>query len=333
MKDEQPLIICALILAIDMQNARAEGALIHALSLAPQHQVQSCALIVGPLANAATELASKLGLDAIWTEESSAHVGQYQAHQLVEKLFEAITNHLATQSARVLYLIDSDPDNEEVASRLAARLGSNALGRCEKIQIDSQGNLVVTKQTFGGRMLVEQLVSGYATCIATVRKHEDFVSLSQASLVPTVIHSFMPSKAPTEALQIYNHPPIERHAPLAGSKLVISGGRGIGNEAGFDLLFSIADKIGGAVAGSLPTVDAGWVGVSRQVGQSGNYVRPDIYVAIGISGTPQHMAGIDPHTQIIAINNDPDAPIFKLATLGIIADCRTFLPALEKALD
>ena len=109
--------------------------------------------------------------------------------------------------------------------------------------------------------------------------------------------------------------------PLQGARLVIAGGRGMQSEAGFALLHELADALHAAVGGSLPAVDAGWVSVSRQVGQSGKYVSPRVYVAVGISGTPQHLAGIGPHTRIVAINSDPRADIFGVAELGVVADC------------
>ena len=127
-------------------------------------------------------------------------------------------------------------------------------------------------------------------------------------------------------------PRTEQHARVEGARLVISGGRGIGSAQGFDLLYALAQHGGGAVSASLPAVDAGWAPVARQVGQSGKYIRPDLYVAIGISGTPQHMAGLDPLTRIAAINADPEAPIFKQAQVGIVGDWALVVPEILKVL-
>jgi electron transfer flavoprotein alpha subunit len=132
--------------------------------------------------------------------------------------------------------------------------------------------------------------------------------------------------------------PVERResgqqaANLEGARVVVSGGRGTGGEAGFASLSDLAACLGGALGGSLPTVDAGWVPVSRQVGQSGKFVAPDLYVAVGISGTPQHMAGIAAHTRILAINKEADANIFRFAEIGIVGDWRDVLPALIERL-
>jgi electron transfer flavoprotein alpha subunit len=119
----------------------------------------------------------------------------------------------------------------------------------------------------------------------------------------------------------------QRLPPLEGSKLVVSGGRGV-NEQGFALLEELALGLGGTLGGSLPAVDAGMVPVLRQVGVSGKFVSPQIYLAVGISGTLQHLAGVSLDSCIVAINQDPEADIFKVASLGIVAPWETLLPAL-----
>lgn len=106
----------------------------------------------------------------------------------------------------------------------------------------------------------------------------------------------------------------------------------MGGDDGFKLLADIAECLGGAVGGSLPSVDAGWTPVASQVGQSGNFVTPEIYIAVGISGTPQHLAGISTNTKIVALNKDPDADIFRFAEIGVIADWRDVLPRLIERL-
>lgn len=107
----------------------------------------------------------------------------------------------------------------------------------------------------------------------------------------------------------------QRLPPVESARIVVSGGRGV-NEQGFALLEELAERLDG----SLPAVDAGMVPVVRQVGVSGKFVSPDIYLAVGISGTPQHLAGISPDTRIVAINKDPSADIFKVASVGVVGD-------------
>jgi len=113
----------------------------------------------------------------------------------------------------------------------------------------------------------------------------------------------------------------------------VSGGRGMQGTEGFALLAQLAARFDAALGGSLPAVDAGWVPVTHQVGQSGKFVSPSVYVAVGISGTPQHLAGVSATTRIVAINNDADADIFRVADVGIVADWDTFIPALIARVD
>ena len=101
---------------------------------------------------------------------------------------------------------------------------------------------------------------------------------------------------------------------------------------GFALLQQLADRLGGALGGSLPSVDAGWIPVARQIGQSGKYVDPELYIAVGISGASQHLAGIGPNTRILAINRDTQADIFRVAEIGVVTEWQTVLPALIEAL-
>ncbi|RXN88203.1 hypothetical protein C7R54_14805 [Achromobacter aloeverae] len=168
---------------------------------------------------------------------------------------------------------------------------------------------------------------------ATEAAHAPGAAPATARRRPMVAHDLDGLPVPRAAYPLTRLPRNEPHASLDGARIVVSGGRGMGDLAAFPILYDIAARLGGAVGASLPAVDAGWAPVTRQVGISGKYVSPDIYLAIGISGTPQHLAGIDPHTRIVAINNDEQANIFNVAEAGVVAEWQVLLPALLNALD
>ncbi|MEK7375769.1 MAG: electron transfer flavoprotein subunit alpha/FixB family protein [Candidatus Margulisiibacteriota bacterium] len=120
----------------------------------------------------------------------------------------------------------------------------------------------------------------------------------------------------------------DESAPIEDAQIIVSGGKGMASAANFDMLSRLAHILGGVVAGSRKTVEAGWLPVSSQVGQTGKTVRPKIYFAVGISGAIQHLVGMQGSDIIVAVNKDPNAPIFKLATYGIVGDLFDIIPKL-----
>nr|WP_314532559.1 electron transfer flavoprotein subunit alpha/FixB family protein [uncultured Pseudomonas sp.] len=220
-----------------------------------------------------------------------------------------------------LVLLPPGPPGEELAALLADALDGQALGRCLALRFEGE-RLVAERAAWGGRMRVCLHVdSGPAfACLRAARPQ--FNAQAEADIFTIELHGQLPRTLTLDQRQSGQHLP-----PLEGARLVVSGGRGV-NEQGFVLLEELAVNLGGTLGGSLPAVDAGMVPVLRQVGVSGKFVSPQIYLAVGISGTLQHLAGVSLDSCIVAINQDPEADIFKVASLGIVAPWETMLPAL-----
>lgn len=218
---------------------------------------------------------------------------------------------------------------EEVAARLAAACGGVAFGRVQQFGFDDLG-AHAHRTVFGGRALVRvQAASG--PWFSALRAQGESAYKLSATLRATVLRE--EASSPHDPDEIALLPGNAGRRPVETARVVVSGGRGMQGTEGFALLEQLAARLDGAVGGSLPAVDDGWVPVTHQVGQSGKFVSPAVYVAVGISGTPQHLAGIGSATHIVAINNDENADIFRIADLGIIADWNTFLPALIARID
>jgi electron transfer flavoprotein alpha subunit len=188
--------------------------------------------------------------------------------------------------------------------------------------------LLQIRPAFGGNIIATIVTPDNPTQMATVR--EGVMELAPvASPRPAVVTTIPYVADPTDDLVRI----IERHREdsknnLKGASIVVAGGYGLGNRANFQLVHELAKVMGGEVAGTRAAVDAGFVPPQCQVGQTGITVRPKLYVAIGISGAIQHRAGMQESNKIIAINNDPDAPIFGVAHYGIVGDAMDVIPKL-----
>lgn len=268
-----------------------------------------------------------LPLACTWWHAPHPALGQPVGSHLAQAGLQALSaSGLLAGEGPLLILLPPGPQGGEVAAHLATHLDAAALGGCSSIALD--GECVVARRAGWGGRIAMTLRSDKAICVATLRT----AATGQEDRAPTREQPGLRTLAldgkALQGLEITPEAPTDAMPPLEGAPIVVSGGRGMQGEEGFGLLRSVAERLGASLGGSLPTVDAGWVPVARQIGQSGKFVSPRLYLAVGISGTPQHLAGIAPGTPIIALNKDPDAPIFKVAQTGVVGDWRELLPAL-----
>jgi len=215
-----------------------------------------------------------------------------------------------------LLVFPATAEGEALCGAIAAASGAAMLGRIASLAREGDA-LVASRTTHGGRIAVRLRVAG-GLAVAVVNDMPDLDG--EIALGAPV------EPAPERIARA------DQRVALESARIVLGGGRGL-DEAGFALLERIAEALGGAVGASLPAVDLGLAPVSQQVGQSGKFVTPALYFAVGMSGTPQHLAGIGSATRLIALNNDPAAAIFRVAEAGAAADARTLLPLVLRAVE
>ncbi|MEG0021133.1 MAG: electron transfer flavoprotein subunit alpha/FixB family protein, partial [Oscillospiraceae bacterium] len=198
---------------------------------------------------------------------------------------------------------------------------------------EDSGNVAWTRPAFGGNLMATILCPDHRPQIGTIRpgvfKKGEPDYNREAKVVDTNIH-IAPNQIRTRLVETINELGAEL-VDLENAEIIVSGGRGVGTAAGFAQLQELADALGGSVGASRAAVDAGWISHSHQVGQTGKTVGPRLYIACGISGAIQHRAGIAGAEKIVAINCDPDAPIFDVADYGIVGDLFKVIPALTAA--
>jgi len=254
---------------------------------------------------------------------------QFTHEQLLDVFAEGVQN-LGFGQETCFFVSRTDIGLNDVISGLACMFGGYACGTVEQVSIDAEKNIVLKKTGFGGRLYLHQKISERLIFLMLRYPGSSSAQVCRASV--ECVWNRLEFETETACSSAFFLPIDEAQVNLTDSPVIVAGGRGMRPLDSFDLLYELAAEIGGVVAASLPAVDAGWASVTRQVGQSGQYVKPDLYIAFGIAGTSQHMAGIDPLTKIYAVNNDKDAAIFKAAQIGVLESCEAFLPLLLREL-
>ncbi len=221
--------------------------------------------------------------------------------------------------------------DRDVAGRLSVRMNRPVASNALDVISEDEGQAVVT-EILGGTLRVVKAITADDPAIVIVRS-KAFTAEPVGGSAPTVVPVAMPDVGHSGAVRV-----LERHEEpsegpdLEAAEIVVSGGRGLGDAERFTIVNELAELLGGAVGATRAVVDAGWVPYSLQVGQTGKTVKPKVYLAAGISGAMQHVVGMKDSSIIIAINKDPEAPIFGIADLGVVGDVHQVLPKLIEAL-
>ena len=242
----------------------------------------------------------------------------------------ALAAAIEANGAPDLLMFGTTYDGRDIAARLSVKLDKPVL--TNNIDIDVTDGIVVTTPIFGGTQLVKTKFAAGSPAIALFRP-KSFVAEESGGGAAAVSDLAVPDTGAAGAAVRTNRHVEETTGPkLDEAAVVVAGGRGLGEAAKFELIEDLAKSLKGAPGASRAIVDAGWVPYSYQVGQTGKVVKPTVYIAAGISGATQHMVGMKGSKNIIAINKDPEAPIFGVADLGIVGDVHKVLPKLLEAL-
>lgn len=218
----------------------------------------------------------------------------------------------------------------DLAPRVSARVHTGLTADCTKLEIDPETKLLLmTRPAFGGNIMATIVCKQHRPQMATVRPGvmqalpKDETRTGEVEMFKV---DFVPEDMNIKIREVVKSK--NAKVDITESKVLVSGGRGIGSPEYFDVLKELADELDGLVTSSRANVDAGWIGRERQVGQTGKTVRPDLYMACGISGAIQHLAGMEDSEFIVAINKDTNAPIFGVADLGVVGDLHKIIPIL-----
>ncbi len=242
--------------------------------------------------------------------------------------YAEIISQIVREVKPSIFLIGATSLGRSLAPRVATRLKTGLTADCVDLQIDQDRNLLQIRPAYGGNVLATILCRDSRPQMATVR----YKVMKKADPIPQhkgeVVTPEISLEAIADRAQLLDFKKESGEISIVEANVIVSGGKGLGNAQGFTLLRELAKTLNGAVGASRLAVDEGWIDYRHQVGLSGRTVRPKVYVAIGISGAIQHLAGMQTSDVIIAINKDPNAPIFKVATWGIVGDLYDIVPKL-----
>jgi electron transfer flavoprotein alpha subunit len=293
--------------------------------LADQRKVALTACVLGHNVEHIAKEAISFGADRVfWVDAPS--LAAYSPAPYASTLINLVREYKPE-----IFLLGASSRGRDLAGSVASILYTGLTADCTGLDIDPENGLLLqTRPAFGGNIMATIICANHRPQMATVRHRVFEMPVADSQRQGQVIAI----KAAMSAEQITTHVVdsiLEKdNVNLADARIIVAGGRGVGGPAGFETIRKLADALGGAVGSSRAAVDAGWISYAHQVGQTGRTVRPDLYIACGISGQIQHLAGMKTSKVIVAINKNPDAPIFNIANYGIVGDLFQIVPALTE---
>jgi electron transfer flavoprotein alpha subunit len=279
------------------------------------------AVAFGPGANDAALVLGRFGASLVYACNDNVVTGASRAAAFV-------LERLVREHRPDLILFPGTYEGRDLAARAQARLGSTLMANATGVLSPDRARTEI----LGGSLFVEVGLAGPAPALLLLKPHS--TEAVEAPVTPEVVE--VEAEVPEglrEVRVLERHDQAASGPSLDDAKVIVAGGRGLGGPEGFSMLDDLAAAIGGAAVGaSRAAVDAGWVPYAYQIGQTGKTVKPEIYLAVGISGALQHVVGIRGAGRILAVNKDPEAPIMKMADLGLVGDLRNVVPALAEGI-
>jgi len=291
--------------------------------LADQRDEELVAVVIGSNVEKAADTAVRYGADKVLLVQGDAY-SFYNTDAYSYALLQ-----LAEEYNPYAVLIGATNNGRDLAARTASALDTGLVADCSDVCLEESGWLKWTRFSFGGRWTGECVCSECLPQMGTLRPGACRRLAPDENRTGEIIVKDIP--IPEERRRVVLVDSVKEVAEkikLEEAEIIVSGGRGLGKAENFSYIRALAEAVGGAVGSSRGAVDAGWIPFAHQVGQSGKIVAPKLYIACGISGAIQHLAGMSGSETIVAINKDPRAPIFKVADYGIVGDLFEVIPAL-----
>ena len=292
----------------------------HARTLADQLGVSAEAILLGDgIGDEARQLVAA-GADRVYLGDAP-HLAIYQP-----EAYARIAVELAREHKPDILLLGSTPMGRELAPLIAARLETGLTAHCIDLVLDENGILQQQVPAYGG--LISIICPERRPQMATVAKGVFPSPEPDTSRVGETVYLDPPEDSSwrVETLQIVREEP--EGVPLETAQIVVAGGAGVGDAAGWQSIVELAEVLTAGLGSTRPIVDEGWAELETMIGQSGKMVNPTLYIGVALSGEQQHMVGITDAQVMVAINNDENAPVFEQVDIGIVDDCREFVPAL-----
>lgn len=295
-----------------------------ATEIAKDYDTKVSALLLGSKVEGLIDTLAHYGADEVIVVDDEA-LAVYTTEPYTKAAYEAIK-----AADPIVVLFGATSIGRDLAPRVSARIHTGLTADCTGLAVAEDTKLLLmTRPAFGGNIMATIVCKDFRPQMSTVRpgvmkKNEP--DETKEAVINRFKVEFNDADKLVQVVQVIKE--AKKQVKIEDAKILVSAGRGMGGKENLDILYELAEIIGGEVSGSRATIDADWLDKARQVGQTGKTVRPDLYIACGISGAIQHIAGMEDAEFIVAINKNPEAPIFKYADVGIVGDVHKVLPEL-----